>query len=94
MNSVVRAKYPEKYVCDIRVMKVDQGPKADRASIMYILRDAYPYSIDTIPLAYGTSQLTKCTVNFYYKKHDIIYNAALKDEALFDTAMPFTKGLI
>ena len=92
MNSVVRAKYPEKYVCDIRVMKVDQGPKADRASIMYILRDAYPYSIDTIPLAYGTSQLTKCTVNFYYKKHDIIYNAALKNEATFDTSVAPPRG--
>ena len=92
MNSVVRAKYPEQYVCDIRVMKVDQGPKADRASIMYILRDAYPYSIDTIPLAYGTSQLTKCTVNFYYKKHDIIYNAALERRSVIRYCIAFYKG--
>ena len=54
--------------------------------------DAYPYSIDTIPLAYGTSQLTKCTVNFYYKKHDIIYNAGLDKEELYDTSVIPPKG--
>ena len=58
---------------------------------MYILRDAYPYSIDTIPLAYGTSQLTKCTVNFYYKKHDIIYNAGLDKTKRYSILQCFTK---
>ena len=41
---------------------------------MYILEDIYPYSIDAVPMSYGTSQITKVTANFYYTKHTVVYN--------------------
>jgi hypothetical protein len=76
MNKVIRVKYPKDYTRDIKIAKIDQRKNTTSPSIVYSLRDAYPYSLDTVPLAYGTSQLTKCTVNLYYKKHDVVYNSS------------------
>jgi len=71
----VRLSYPDQYTAKIRVVKTELGTttNTDRASIGFVLQDAYPYSVDTVPLAYGSSQLTKVTVNFYYKRHDLIF---------------------
>ena len=42
------------------------------------MEECYPYSIDTVPLSYGTSQLTRVSANFYYAKHSVVYqNQAL-----------------
>ena len=35
-----------------------------------------------IPLSFGSSQLVKCTANFYYGKHRVVYND-LKTPATF-----------
>jgi len=72
----VRLKYPEAYLASCKITKTEKGPSApnERGSMMYILQDIYPYSIDTVPLSYGTSQITKFTVNFYYTKHTVVYN--------------------
>ena len=72
----VRLKYPEDYLASCKITKTEKGPSApnERGSMMYILQDIYPYSIDTVPLSYGTSQITKFTVNFYYSKHTVVYN--------------------
>ena len=72
----VRLSYPEDYLCNIIVTKTERGPKAanEKASISYTLVDAFPYSIDTTPLSYGASQITKISANFYYSKHYVTYN--------------------
>ena len=72
----VRLNYPSKYLADLRITKTEKGPQAPnaRASMMYILEDIYPYSIDAVPMSYGTSQITKVTANFYYAKHTVVYN--------------------
>lgn len=74
-DNPVRLKYPKQYTSTIRVLKTELGTSSntDRTSIGFVLKDAYPYSIDTVPLSYGASQLVKVTVNFYYKRHDVVF---------------------
>ena len=76
----VRLNYPVTYLADLRITKTEKGPQAPnaRASMMYILEDIYPYSIDAVPMSYGTSQITKVTANFYYAKHTVVYNDVRK----------------
>lgn len=71
----VRMKYPVEYLCQkMRITKTERNGAAPngRASISYILENAFPYSIDSVPLSYGTSQITKVTANFYYQKHTVV----------------------
>ena len=74
-NRAIRLKYPSKYAATVRITKTDQGPQApnQRTGISYIMEECYPYSIDTVPLSYGTSQLTRVSANFYYAKHSVVY---------------------
>ena len=37
------------------------------------MEECYPYSIDSVPLSYGTSQLTRVSANFYYAKHSVVF---------------------
>ena len=72
---VNRLKYHDDYVCDLRIFKTEPNGVASngRVPITYILENAYPYSIDAVPLAYGTSQVTRVNVNFYYTRHSVRY---------------------
>lgn len=72
----VRLNYPEKYLCNMAVTKTDRSKDAanGNAPISYVMMDAYPYSIDAVPMSYGASQIVKITANFYYSKHSVIYN--------------------
>ena len=76
INRSVRLKYPDEYLSDVRITKTEKGPNAPnaRAPISYIMEDCYPYSIDSVPLSYGSSQITKVSANFYYRKHTLVYN--------------------
>lgn len=76
IDRAVRLNFPAYYLCDVRITKTERGKSApnSRAPISYLIQDCYPYSIDAIPLSYGTSQITKVSANFYYRKHTIIYN--------------------
>lgn len=82
LNRAIRLEYPDQYMATVRVTKTEKGANApnSRAPMSYILQDCYPYSIDAVPLSYGTSQITKVSANFYYRKHTIVYN---------DISMPF-----
>ena len=75
-NRATRLRYPDDYYCTIRIAKAEKGPNGDasRISAVHILQDAYPYQIDAVPLSFGQSQPTKCTANFYYSKHRVVYN--------------------
>tara|TARA_B100001113_G_scaffold220399_1_gene180698 strand:- start:362 stop:1066 length:705 start_codon:yes stop_codon:yes gene_type:complete len=77
-----RLAYPENYTTTTRITKVELGPHTrtpiahgygDRASISYLLEGSYPYAIDAVPLSYGSSQITRVTVNFHYVRHTIVY---------------------
>ena len=68
-----RLQYPQHYVANIKIVKTEPNAAAanGRAPITYILENAYPYSVDAVPLAYGTSQVTRVNVNFYYTRHSV-----------------------
>ena len=74
-NQVYRLSYPEDYISTIRLIKVEKGQNAPngRPSAAVIFENAYPYTIDAIPLSYGTSQLVKVSASFYYSKHHNIF---------------------
>ena len=75
-NRTTRMRFPETYHATIRIGKVEKGPTGDtsRISMVHVLQDAYPYSVETVPLSYGGSTLVKATGNFYYSKHYVLFN--------------------
>ena len=76
IQRATRLNYPDQYLATVRITKTERGANApnSRAPVSYIIQDCYPYSIDATPLSYGTSQITKVTANFYYRKHTLVYN--------------------
>jgi len=70
-----RLKFSDQYRSTLRIIKTEPGSNTshDRAPITYVLEKCYPYSIDAVPLSYGTSQVARCTVNFYYARHTVSY---------------------
>ena len=89
-----RLAYPESYTCTTRITKVELGTKTaknyvgwgDRPSITYMLEGSYPYAIDAVPLSYGSSQITRVTVNFHYVRHSVIF-ADVKKNKNIDTTL-------
>jgi hypothetical protein len=69
-NRTVRLNYPDEYTMCMSVLKAEKNDKSEigRASIRYFLEGVYPYSVDSVPLSMGTSQLVKVSANFYYER--------------------------
>ena len=74
-SRVNRLAYPDHCTCSVYIMKTE--PDADfangRIPTTFVLENAYPYSVDAVPLSYGTSQITRVNVSFYYSRHSVIY---------------------
>ena len=68
----------DSYVSNIKIIKTEPNATYSngRAPITFILENAYPYSIDAVPLSYGSSQIARVNVNFYYSRHTVSYGAA------------------
>lgn len=68
--SVNRVNYPDDYQCEITIRKAERSGTSTlgRQNGIYTLYNAWPYSIQSTPLAYGTSQLLKITASFYYRR--------------------------
>jgi len=75
-NRTNSLSYPEYYCRNISVTKTEIGPPGVplRPSITYYLERAWPFAIDAVPLQFGSTQLTKVTVQFYYSRHQIVAN--------------------
>ena len=69
-SRTVRLNYPDEYTLQITILKAEKDSTSEtgRPSLRYVLEGAYPYSIDSIPLSMGASQLVKVSANFYYEK--------------------------
>lgn len=74
-NRVNRLKYLDQYAATLRIMKTEPNGNSERGRVpvTYLLEKCYPYSIDTVPLAYGSSQVSRLTCNFYYSRHTVAY---------------------
>ena len=72
-----RVKYLNQYACCLKIIKTepDNVSSNGRAPVVYLMEKCYPYSIDTVPLAYGSSQIARLTVNFYYSRHTVAFGA-------------------
>ena len=75
MQRINRLQYIDNYVCNLKIMKTepDYTGANGRVPITYILENCYPYTIDSVPLSYGTSQLTRVNASFYYTRHTVVY---------------------
>jgi hypothetical protein len=75
-SNATLVNFYDKTVCDKievkKVYKTKDGPSGG-FSIGCYLYNAYPYSIESMPLAYGASTLNKLRVQFRYEKHHIFY---------------------
>lgn len=71
---VNRLQYPDEYTCSVYIMKTEPNASASngRIPVTYILENAYPYSIDAVPLSYGSSQITRVNVSLYYSRHTVV----------------------
>lgn len=72
-EKVRRVKYPNQYQCNKMIIEKRERNKTDEIGVTtmgFELNNAWPYSVDAIPLSYGSSQLVKCTANFYYTSWD------------------------
>ena len=80
-SRINRVKYMDDYTSLLRIVKTETVGSASnqRASVAYVLENCYPYSIDAVPLSYGSSQITRCTVNFYYTRHTVSYSNEAKN---------------
>ena len=70
-----RLQYMDDYTCTCRIIKSETGKNRsnERAPITYLLENCYPYSIEAVPLSYGTSQIARVNVSFYYSRHTVRY---------------------
>ena len=70
-----RLRYLDQYAATLRIMKTEPNSNSERGRVpvTYLLEKCYPYSIDTVPLAYGSSQVSRLTCNFYYSRHTVAY---------------------
>lgn len=76
INRPMRLRYPDEYMCTIKIAKTEMGRESatDRASVVYVIENAWPEQIDAVPIEYGNSQITEVTANFRYTRHHIVYN--------------------
>lgn len=70
-NRTVRVKYRNEYAGTVKITKTETGPDSptQRKPITYVMEKAYPYAVDAVPLQFGSSQITKVTVQFKYQRH-------------------------
>ena len=75
VGHLLQLKYMDDYVSNVKIAKTEPNATYSngRAPITFILENAYPYSIDAVPLSYGSSQIARVNVNFYYSRHTVSY---------------------
>jgi len=75
LNSFYRVKYPKDYKTTIYITKFERDinqrskdPKKPN-NLVYSFYNAFPVSINSMPVSYDSSQLLKCTVSFSYDRY-------------------------
>ena len=99
-NRPKRLQYMDSYVSTLKIIKTEPNATSanGRAPITFMLENCYPYAIDAVPLSYGTSQITRVNVNFYYSRHTVGYGETVKtklaqaqqDTGALDLTRPYT----
>jgi hypothetical protein len=73
--SISRVQYPEFYKSIIQIVKYERDYGTGRASqspiLIYDFVDAFPVSLNSIPVSYESSSLLKVTVSFSYTRYAV-----------------------
>ncbi len=90
-NRPTRLRFPADYHADIVIKKAERGPNSETQlkSLEHVIQQAYPYSVDSVPLSFGMDQLVKVTANFHYSKHFVKYTDQRSTSGLYN---PFDDG--
>ena len=64
-----RFRYPDDYKVDS--MTITKFEKNIERTLMYEFKNAFPKSITSLPVTYGTADLLKVTVNFNYDRYTV-----------------------
>ena len=82
-NRENRLEYMDDYVSTCKIIKSepDFSSPSGRVPVVVMLENCYPYSIDAVPLQYGTSQVARVNVNLYYSRHTIAYGGAVNNNS-------------
>ena len=64
-----RFKYPDDYKCN--TMTITKFEKNIERTLMYEFKNAFPKSITSLPVTYGTADLMKVTVSFNYDRYTV-----------------------
>ena len=68
LNYFYRVNYPRDYQTSIYISKFERDYKAP-GPLNYLFLNAYPISIDSMPVSYEGAQTLKCTVNFNFSRY-------------------------
>ena len=63
-----RVNFPKDYQTSIYISKLERDFKAP-GPLNYLFLNAYPISIDSMPVSYEGAQTLKCTVNFNFSRY-------------------------
>ena len=66
-NYFYRVKYPKQYQTKIYINKFERD--YNQPSLIYSFLNAYPISINAMPVSYDGAQTLKCTVNFNFSRY-------------------------
>ncbi len=86
-NRENRLMYMDDYVSTCKIIKSEPDFSAPngRVPVVVMLENCYPYSIDAVPLQYGTSQIARVNVNLYYSRHTIAYGKTVNSNPSGDS---------
>lgn len=70
-NYFYRVNYPSNYKTDNLYITKFERDYQDSGQLVYQFIGAYPISIASMPIAYDSSQLLKCTVSFTYTRYRV-----------------------
>jgi len=76
-NYFYRVNFPRQYQTIIKINKFERDYK--QPSLIYSFLNAYPISINAMPVTYEAAQTLKCTVNFNFSRY--ITNATRVNQA-------------
>lgn len=72
-----RLNYPDEYQCKMIIEKRERSSTSEIGvtTAKYTCNGSWVYSVDQIPLSYGSSQILKATANFYYTNWEVEFKA-------------------
>ena len=85
-NHFYRVNFPKQYQTEIYLKKFERD-YAGR-SLEYRFLNAYPISIDSMPVSYDSSQLLKCTVSFNYSRYIVSGSRLLANDITDVSRLP------